>query len=1126
MKNSVEKFDENLIDNRDGRFLYKAFELYSDSKTLKIGVGYFYASGFDCVKDHLQKIDKIQMVIGIETDRETAQQIASGYEDKIADNLLQDVEGISDDEQGAILEKLHDFVTQGKLDIRVYTKSKFHAKAYIFEGGAEDIAIIGSSNFSRRGLGIESSQNYKIPGNTELNSIHSERRDRKSINTWFDRIWAESEPYKDGILKIIENLGPYVRHRVGDPEYVSPIELFQTMVYEYSKDETLQTDDTLAEFQKIGVYNAINKIDKYGGCIVADSVGLGKTLIGLALIRRALQEGKNVLIIIPKHVESNWRMEINTKSGFEELNEKLRDGSISIMTINKLSALNYLTEGGKTELENMRAKYDFVVIDEAHRFRNHGELVGDRYRGNKNYANLILLKKQNTKHVLLTATPLNNSVQDLENLINIFTDDTTLKNNDSSLRFESFKKYRGRLNKIRDEHPESDADQISSVIRADHELGIHKDSIMKILEEVMILRTRTSIAEKYPNLEIGGKKLMTEAPIINAEKYEPSETLVAMYGSVGDLLKDLRMPHITSIGNKQAAMNLSGLFRVFLFKRLESSINSFVKSLENLEEKERSFLHDVDKKGFAFARKKFMVTSDNLMMDHDDELTAYMEELGDDIEDNQANEESKEKIIKDINHDLEKIDKFMNTYIRKIRRGKYEYDDPKLNKLKFILQSKSGMKILIFSQYIDTIEYVHQNLKGQLTDKTIDCVVGASNREIGTNLTTIEKIKRFAPIANKINPGETEIDILLATDTLSEGVNLQDCSIVINYDLPWNPMRITQRVGRIDRIGSLDRTVVYNIQPDEKLDVFLRLLQLLAEKISNIANIVGKENHILSEDEDITIKTIGERIKKLRNTKEYKDYDDVGRNTWLGKFSVKSERGEIILELRCILSKHGICSLQPKERNVYSIARHGDAPVTFVMFQVYDGRTHTKLKNSIMMRHVSNDNYDLIDMNHECVLRLPESSGITKSCVQEKTFSLDMEVRNIEDNFTSTELQRIKESYQVTQNAPSNQARIVEKIITKLDSIANMQSLASTDNNNSVEQAKKLSQVFKSHNIPDNTLRDMRAVLGDSLSLTRERFVEKVGKFYRQYMEGRPEFSGIRRDIDIEYKIVCRGAFI
>lgn len=1145
-----------IIDNRDVKFIDKFKSFCKHTKDLKIASGYFYVSGFDVVKDNLADITKIRVVMGNETDPETAQQIEQGYVEKVKEVLVGDLQKITGDNGQKIeaLKDLHDYIKAGKIEVKVYVTEKFHAKAYIFERKDDsigDIAIVGSSNFSRAGLGVEGKQ-----GNTELNSIHKNDNDLVALKRWYEKIWDEAKPFEKDLLNIIETSQPYVQFVLGDKEYVTPFELFKTLVFEFLNHDVAAFKEVLAEFQKIGVINAKQKINDFNGCIISDSVGLGKTLVGAGLIQDFQREGKNVLLVVPASVKDNWKRELTRtdrkRNRFFDID--MDEDRLKIVTITELSRINLGDEKDQARIDSMKNNYSVIVIDEAHRFRNAGSYDPEgAYSGNKNYANLQALRTTDKKYVLLTATPLNNSINDLANLTSIFTNAMILKNKNSLLDFGHFEEYGRLTRKMRELEKQGKIDS-QAKSNMQFELSKHLEGITRILEEVMILRTRSDISERYPDLIIDGKKISFKMAKINREKYDFPKTYLPIYEHITDFLANLHVPHIALI-NETAGVTLAGLYRMLLFKRLESSIYSFVKSLDGLREKEHEFLKEIKQDGWDATRKrrKKDANYNKEAVDGDIELTEWLEEQGSEqqTQDHQSPDEvTQEQVIKMIQDDLEMIDTFYNRFIPLIRQGKYNYDDTKLTKLKEILSKISGQKVLIFTQYIDTVDYIYNNLKeyAKVHNLKLDCVVGETideESDYGSDLPREKKIKLFSPISNgyKLDEDEREIDILISTDALAEGVNLQDCSIVVDYDLPWNPMRIVQRIGRVDRIGSTQRATVYNIFPDKELDTLLELIEKLRTKIANITRIIGKESYILSDDdEEINPRVIGEKIKELEQTTDFATYESEGRNPLLRGVKGGEERSAKVLELKSLVGRLKIQPTDFKEYNrvIYSITSGETKKGLFAMFRIFDisrgDGIESKMEDVLLFKDFRTCDIQPIDISD---LHLEDAQeGIRKSNSSIK-YDLEKSLKELENYFEKTIYQERKSGFKKAKmRIKAKPTRLQRYVVTRLSKVAFNTQLSSKTLDSSQEKAKVLLKEFKEKVLDQKTSDSMKNHYASSVSkdvttviqslerMKNEEFVRKTQNFYDNYVRDNPSFARLRDEKDVKYRIICWGALV
>lgn len=858
-----------LIDNKNTH-LYKKFAEYcQESTSIKIATGYFYISAFNLLYDDIMKVvthpsgqaDEpcITIVMGTETDQPTAFALESGYEAKtmkqlIKDRLLHDINTSHTKWDHTKLEKISELIANNRIQVMLYTRGKFHAKAYLFEGTQprHSIAIVGSSNFTLPGIG----KSNQGAGNIELNIATQDNSDE--INRWFKSIYSDSEEFNKDLLTILKSSQPWINTIEHDIDYVSPTTLFLIMATSILQDTlaNFQENDVLTEFQKIGVISAHTKIKNLRGVLISDAVGLGKTYIAIDLIKHH-KYGKT-LLIVPASLKDNW-------------NEELKNNHAQhIPTMISLQDLSLLSEA---DIQKYK-QYKFIIVDEAHRLR---------HKTNKNYKKLQqIIDSDPTKHfIFLTATPISNSIQDLENILNLFVSSRDLLCINPALSMSAFKDYAKIQLKILtgDPVPATESQDILKTIK-------------KILAEVMVLRTRSYIATKYPHMQINGiSHKFPPPPQLTPVECSFSPAYINIHNAVADLFKDLDLPHVRAAN--PSSPSFIGLYLSHIFKRLESSIHSFVCSLNNLHKAESIFKDNILKHGLKHAIElQWNNGSDinaRIEFDHLDNEEFDTDSPADFdvtnerllIIDKHGNKIplSRGDVICKIDSDLSQIQHFLTTYIDPIHKAQFCYQgDPKIKLLIEKINENKKQKILIFSQYVDTVEYIYENLVPYFNN--LDWIVGTPtlNKRVSKH-TRKEKISMFAPIANRFSGAQ--IDILIASDTISEGVNLQDCSLIINYDLPWNPTRMIQRLGRVDRIGSTTQTKAINFLPDKIFDNTLGLLERIAGKIKIRSAVIGFENPLLTKHDPINHVIIGEsdtndidaNLRKLRHSTNYSDYE-------------------------------------------------------------------------------------------------------------------------------------------------------------------------------------------------------------------------------------------------------------
>lgn len=781
-----------IIDNRN-YFLKDALnQNIRYSKVFKVAAGYFYLGGFDLIKDNIPEDCKIKIIIGDESDLTTVSEIQKGYlkrKEATIDSLNRDLLNLSEEEKAKIVE-LSELIQSGNIDIRIYVKDKFHSKAYIFhriiDEEQQDSAIVGSSNFSNNGLGKSEISN------TELNIYITQVSMVSGVETWFDNIWDDSQEFREELMKIIDKKVKVEKLDI-TPFHII-LKTLSTYFDSIKNLAKLEKDDLrgLMEFQKYAVTRAIDILSIYNGVIISDSVGLGKTYIAKGLLRYYSKLGSNILIICPAALKDMWSRET------ADIMEKIK--IITQETVGRNGFNDY----------DVRGK--MILIDEAHNFRNE---YSNRFKELINIA-------EGKKIIELTATPINNSIIDLYNLISIFTRDHEFKDNLGILSIkDSFFNYKNK-----------------------------KTDVESILDELLIRRSRNFIRKKYKNNKDSNFEMKFPKRHLKQINYEITEVYgKLLFKYISNLIQNLHLPIISKVKMTIEQNNYTkALIRTMLLKRFESSIEAFNISIEKQVKYYKELLKSMEH-GYLLCKKSFMEDLQNRCIQYDVLDKIKFDEFEGDIE----------ILSQNIKDDLNNLEELLSKVKKLKSRGDVKLDILK----KYLSRDLKGEKILIFTQFKDTARYIYKHLSN--LDLKIEEMDGAKfNNNQKANI-----IQRFAPKANKANiRPEDELDILIATDMISEGQNLQDCNIIINYDLTWNPVKLIQREGRIDRINTeFDDIYIYNFIPDSKLDEILNLMGRLTEKIKGINDVVGNESKIISEDEILKEKIFNDRdieyIKKI-----------------------------------------------------------------------------------------------------------------------------------------------------------------------------------------------------------------------------------------------------------------------
>lgn len=859
----------NIIDNRNEKLADHINRILQSTEKVKFAVGYFFLSGFEEIKDRLKELKELRLLIGNTTNQATLEQLSEGYKrlelveraekemrfvkrgevkrikEETADNLRQVME-LTDqtDENEEVLVTLARLIEEKKLKVRVYTKGRLHSKAYIFDYGRvygkdgkpidreeKGIAIVGSSNLTLSG----------VTHNTELNVLVQGNANHSELTRWFEGLWNESQDFDDVLMRELKQ--SWAIHTV------SPYDIYIKTLYNLVKDR-LEGDGkeviwerempALADFQKVAVRQAIQIIKDNGACFVADVVGLGKTYIGTALLKHfSLVYGNRSLIICPPTLIDMW----------ERFNEKYHLNA-RILSMGMLR----LDENDKSRnilLDDFKYKErDIVLIDESHNFR---------YSDTQRYQ-ILQPYLQTRKAIFLTATPRNKSAWDIYNQIKLFhpEDKTDLPIDPPDLRqyfkdIENGKKVlpdllrhllirRTRTHLLKWGYAHKDKKGRCYIIIKEH--GIESKKYFPKREKPFTLEY--SIEKTYKGLYNRIRNIIGKPRKFNTfsiSKLPGDELTYARYGLWNYVKKHKKgKPPYTDL--HRAGRNLRGLIRVMLFKRFESSVYAFRESIKRMINLNKRFLASVNK-GIIPAGEE----SEYLIYEYDQyDESQLINELRkirrkyepQDFEINRLKEDLKKDIslykkiyelVKDINannKDPEQDDK-LSVLIQRLE------DDEKLKN-----------KVLIFTQYAETAKYLYNNLNQESRSDIVSIDSTHKNR---SNI-----INRFAPKANEyiLKKGEKEIKLLISTDILAEGLNLQDCDIIINYDLHWNPVRLIQRIGRIDRIGSEnERVYSYNFLPETELDKNLGLHEKLRYRIQEIHDTIGEDAEILDKTEQL-----------------------------------------------------------------------------------------------------------------------------------------------------------------------------------------------------------------------------------------------------------------------------------
>lgn len=832
-----------------------------DIQKLYIATGYFYISGFELLlngftnlkKSNRFKEDLIQIIISPRTDKLTKEVLELAlekpkYKEIIIQDIVQSIELDCNLSLRETIEIVVDLIQNKILKIHLYSKDFFHAKAYI----AKTVSYTSNNMAMENYCTIVGSSNFSIGGlhsNRELNLSVRDKPYFDSFEKWFLNLWEnETEDLNPLLLQVYKETlrkSNIEAKQASSEVFLSPLDLLLYLIqYFIGKldNEDLEANDQLVEFQRIGAENILNKLERLSGAIISDSVGLGKTFTAGEVVKRSIKKGQRVLILTPPHtVLEQWK---DTLSKFFHLEES---PSLVFFSQGKFSLMHPMEIG-----DLFRGKFDLVVVDEAHRARN---------KDSKLYQNLNHVHPygQRMKILLLTATPFNNRISDLENLIKLCTTETILTN--AGLTLKSFSELEDFSKQLKNGKSISEIESNPKYIR-------NKQLVKDILNSIMLLRMRTTIRNRYGKITIAGKPLVFEDPIVRKVSYSYSNEFLELFSELPRFLDSLVLPHILIAKNGNSTA-LSGLYKLLLFKRIESSLYAFGNSLDRIIKRELELKERILANGIEITVREYKVEKDPDLYEVEDSEDSTLPPI----------EYTEEVVLEWIEKDISLIQDFVLKFLlphRKEKSNPLSIVDPKMNVFLKILQEPGYKKALVFTAFKNTIEYIQYQLNEQKKANQFSLNFEVVSGEDKNSRTLDEKLNRFAPKARNISSDvlKDEIDILISTDVLSEGVNLQDADVLINFDLPWNPMRIVQRIGRVNRIGSENKIKVYNMSPDNTLDDFLNLLLILETKVKMVTSLLGKEMAIISsESEEILVEDIGEEIKKRQNVSTISDYE-------------------------------------------------------------------------------------------------------------------------------------------------------------------------------------------------------------------------------------------------------------
>lgn len=782
----------------------------------------------------------------------------------------------------------------------------------------------------------------------------------------FEQLWNDKKKLQIVTDVVIENIT--AAYRENAPEYIyffTLYNIFKEFLENISEDD-LPNEATgfkqskiwsmLYNFQRDAVLAIINKLEKYNGCILADSVGLGKTFTALAVIKYYENRNKSVLVLCPKKLAANW----NTYKG-NYVNNPIAEDRLryDVLYHTDLSRQYGLSNGLDLERINW-GNYDLVVIDESHNFRNGGEISGEDSKENRylKLLNKVIRAGVQTKVLMLSATPVNNKFIDLKNQLALAYEGEAKQINKKLGTSKGIDEFFRQAQKAYNAWVKLPAKQ-----RTTQELLNNRDyDFFKLLDTVTIARSRKHIQKYYNTTEIG--KFPERLPPISLRPSLTDLNDAINYNDIYRFLNSLHLsvytpskfikpsrlrkyqdksnPKESTLTQRGREEGIRRLMSINLLKRLESSIHSFRLTIDRIKHLIDDTIAVIDNYPKSGGSVSYNDISDSQDLDYDEqniELVTAGSKIHIDLADMDYLSWKKE---------LTEDAKYLNILSSMSAQILPEHDN-KLQSLLTPIENKiknpinpGNQKIIVFTAFSDTADYIYENISQVAKNK-----FGLNTAEVTGNIegrTTIPKFRAdlnnvlmsFSPLSKGkalLQPQNTDrLDILIATDCISEGQNLQDCDYLVNYDIHWNPVRIIQRFGRIDRIGSKnDRIQLVNFWPNMDLDEYIKLKSRVENRMKiSVMTSTGDDNLIDAEEKgDLEYRRV--QLKRLQE--EVVDMEDMTSGLSIMDLGLNEFR----LDLLEYIKQNNDIERAPK--GLHSVVGHnGESPagVIFVLRNIND----------------------------------------------------------------------------------------------------------------------------------------------------------------------------------------------
>lgn len=917
---STKFFNNNIGNTLFDKFKGIAHGMIGFDRFLAV-VGFFRSSGYFKLRKELGNVSEIKILVGINiddifrhhnkimlmlADEEKAKEI---YDEAFRQDII-DAKYSPEVEEG-ILQMCQD-LADGRLQMRIHATKNLHAKFYLClpqnHGEHTDgWVIMGSSNISDSGLGISRAPRY------ELNVAMKDYDDVKYCSDEFWKLWDEA------VILTPEDVEAFKRKTYLGYQ-PTPYELYIKVLIDIFGDQveddfSIQLPDGVKDlkYQKDAVIQGYQMLMQHNGLFLADVVGLGKTMIATMIAKRFIEaNGKdtNVLVVYPPALEENWKKTFDL-FGISRKAQFITNGSLSKIL------------DGRDQYKD-KEEFDLIIVDEAHGFRSDSSGKYDELQKICKSAccNVGLLKSSQKKVMLLSATPLNNRPDDLQNLLLLFQNSQTCTIDGIPNLKAFFSPHIQNYNKLMRERDTRDVTKEVDTM--------YEEIRSKVIDKVTVRRTRNNIlndADYRADIEQQGivfpkilppneliyqmgeqtSNLFYETLASLSDEEYPEHLYYARYRGVEFLKDEFRKKYKNA---EHIGQTLAGIYRLHMVKRLESSFYAFKKSLCTLLRITKDMLQ-------MFSENKVIIAPDLNVKDlllkgwELDQIIEYAIEQGYVKEDIVYKADAfKPKFIEMLRNDKDVLERLIAKWDEETSDPKFDLFKEKMEGEFFDAQKNASGKLVVFSESVDTLTYLHQRIKKELQREDV-LMVTARNRKDKEGTIKENFDANYETDAQRFN-------IILTSDVLSEGINLHRSNIIVNYDSPWNATRLMQRIGRVNRIGSVAECIYnYMFYPSQQGDKEIKLYKNALIKLQGFHSAFGEDAQIYSREEIV---------------KQFQLFDSNVKDTVDKKIALLREVRELYNNDRKLY--HKIKSLPLKSRVMRDTGKHKGKTIVFVSSNV------------------------------------------------------------------------------------------------------------------------------------------------------------------------------------------------